>query len=44
MNTIVLMRPIRLDSDAATTDDMAERIAMMEKIVPRYPVGRENLL
>ena len=42
VNTMVRIRPIRLESDAATKEDIAERNAMTEKIVPSEPSSSEN--
>lgn len=44
VKTIVLTSPILFDKDAATTDEMADKMAIIEKIVPSEPVGKENLV
>lgn len=43
VKTMVFTRPIRLDSEAATTDEIAERIPVMKKRVPRSPSASLNL-
>jgi hypothetical protein len=42
VKTIVLMRPICLDSDAATREEIAERMPVTKKRDPSEPVAREN--
>ncbi len=42
VNTIVRMRPMRLDSEDATSEDIAERMPMTKKMVPKEPSSSEN--
>ena len=43
VNTIVRTRPMRLESDTATREDIAERIPVTKKREPRSPSRRPNL-
>jgi len=42
VKTMVLIRPICFERDAATKEDMAERNAITENIVPSEPSSSEN--
>lgn len=44
VNTIVLIRPIRLDIDDATRLDIAPTMLVVKNRVPSWPSGRENFL
>lgn len=44
VKTMVRMRPMRLESEAAIRAEKAERRAAMEKTVPREEGGRWNLV
>jgi hypothetical protein len=43
VKTIVRIKPIRLERDTATREDIAERIPATKKMEPRPPSGRLNL-
>jgi hypothetical protein len=44
VKTIVLIRPIRRESETATKDEMEERIPAMKKRVPKSPSWSLNLM
>ena len=44
VKTIVLTRPIRLERDAATMEEAAERRPVVKKREPRAPSARLNLM
>lgn len=42
VKTMVRMRPMRLERDDATSEEIAERIPITKKIVPREPSSSPN--